>query len=334
MRTFLMLLGIMIPAIGLSAESLQDLSGAWAFQLDRNDEGVTAEWFKRPLDGQLELPGSLQAQGFGDDVSVSTQWTGDIVDRSYFTSRRYEPYRKPGNIKYPCWLQPDKYYAGAAWYQREIEVPGAWQRQRSILTLERPHWETRVWIDERAVGSNDSLSTPHVYDLGALAPGKHRLTIRVDNRMIVNVGPNSHSVSDHTQGNWNGIAGRLSLVPRAPVWVDDVQVYPNSGSKSARVVVRLESVSGTTGRGTLTVSAKAFNVKPSFEAAAKSVDVEVTPEGTSVEVDYPLGAAVPMWDEFSPALIRLTATLKARTATPPRCRRSTGWWWVLKGLRF
>ena len=50
---------------------------------------------------------------------------------------------------------------------------------------------------------------PPRYDLGTGVPaGKRRITVRVDNRMVVDVGRDSHSVSDHTQGNWNGIVGR------------------------------------------------------------------------------------------------------------------------------
>ena len=61
------------------------------------------------------------------------------------------------------------------------------------LSLERAHWETRVWLDSRLIGTNASLSTPHEYDLGEIAAGAHTLTVRVDNRMIVNIGENSHA---------------------------------------------------------------------------------------------------------------------------------------------
>ena len=50
---------------------------------------------------ELDLPGSLQAQGFGDDIAVDTPWTGDIYDRSWFVSPQYAPYREPGQIKVP-----------------------------------------------------------------------------------------------------------------------------------------------------------------------------------------------------------------------------------------
>ena len=182
------------------------------------------------------FPGMIQAQGQGELVSVDTPWTGQIVDRSWFTAAEYAVYRKPGNVKVPFWLQPDRHYVGAAWYQRAIAVPESWRGRRLVLELERPHIETRVWLDDRAVGSNTSLSTPHQYDLGtAVAPGTHRLSIRIDNRLVVDVGVNSHSVTDHTQGNWNGIAGRITLSATPPVWVADLQVFPHVSSRSVTV---------------------------------------------------------------------------------------------------
>ncbi len=189
-----------------------DLSGTWSFQLDSKDEGIANRWYTRPLADHIHLPGSVQAQGYGDDVTADTQWTGDIVDRSWFTEERYAPYRQPGNIKIPFWLQPEKVYTGAAWFRREVEIPEEWKHWRITLTLERAHWETRAWFDERELGCADSLSTPHVYTIGAeIAPGKHTITVRVDNRRVVNVGPNASSITDHTQTNWNGIIGRIAL---------------------------------------------------------------------------------------------------------------------------
>ena len=218
-------------ACGAGAAESRDLAGIWRFRIDRDDRGLAEEWHKAPLagDATIRLPGTMQSQGFGDPISVETPWTGTIVDRSWFTAPEYEKYRRPGHFKVPFWLQPERYYKGAAWYQREIEVPAAWRGRRVVLTLERPHIETRAWLDDRELGVNNSLSTPHVRDLGtAVAPGKHRLTIRVDNRLVVDVGINSHSVTDHTQGNWNGIVGRIELSATPPVWVENLQVIPRS----------------------------------------------------------------------------------------------------------
>ncbi len=223
---------VMAAVCGSSPASLagqaMSLAGPWRFQLDRSDAGLDDRWHERTLPESIRLPGSLPAQGVGDEVTVGTRWTGNIVDRSWFTSPDYEPYRQPGNVKVPFWLQPEKYYVGAAWYQRDVEIPSEWLNKHVALVLERPHWETRVWIDERPAGTCNSLSTPHQYDLDPITPGKHRITIRVDNRMIVNVGENSHSVSDHTQGNWNGIVGRIELAARDGIWIENQRVFPHS----------------------------------------------------------------------------------------------------------
>ncbi|HEY9173016.1 MAG TPA: sugar-binding domain-containing protein, partial [Verrucomicrobiae bacterium] len=214
-----------------AGEDTVSLSGKWRFQLDRADAGLAEQWSTQTLPGTIKLPGGLSEQGVGDPVTVDTKWTGGIVDKSWFTAPEFAEYRKPGNVKVPFWLQPERYYAGAAWFQRGIVIPAEWEGKRVVLFLERPHWETRVWVDGRPVGTNNALATPHEYDLGCvgqasrlsqtgngdrhdaspavLTPGKHTLTLRVDNRLIVDVGENSHSVSDHTQGNWNGIVGRI-----------------------------------------------------------------------------------------------------------------------------
>lgn len=264
-----------------------NLSGSWEFAL-----GDTPDYARR-----VNLPGSLQTQGHGDNVTVDTPWTGQIVDRSWFTAERYAPYRRSGNIKIPFWLQPEKHYVGAAWYRRDIEIPADWIGRRVTLFLERPHIETRVWLDDREIGSRDSLSTPHVYEFGAdVAPGVHRLVIRVDNRLLVDMGPNSHSVTDHTQTNWNGIIGRIELVAGSPVWIDDVQVFPQVAPRAARVKVAIGNATGVPGRGTVSVGGGA--VEAVWDAT-----------GGTAELDVPLEDEAALWDEFNPVLHTLTVRL-------------------------
>ena len=292
-----------------AAETL-DLAGAWRFRIDRDDRGLADHWQEAALAGQdaVTLPGAMQSQGYGDPVTVKTPWTGEIVDRSWFTGPEYEAYRRPGNVKVPFWLQPDRYYVGAAWYQREVEIPAAWQGRRVMLSLERPHIETRAWLDDRELGTSNSLSTPHEYDLGtAVAPGRHRLTIRVDNRLNVDVGINSHSVTDHTQGNWNGIVGRIALAAGPPVWVADLQVFPHYARRSATVRGRIGNATGRAGRGVLELSV-AYPEKVAVLVPQLS-EVSWSERGGTFTEQIQLDAAAPLWDEFHPALYRVTVTL-------------------------
>ena len=90
--------------------------------------------------------------------------------------------------------------------------------------LERCHWESNVWIDGKSVGTQNSLSAPHLYDLGALSPGRH-MTVCIDNTYKIPIGTWAHAITEDTQGNWNGIVGRIELRATDPVWIRDVQVF-------------------------------------------------------------------------------------------------------------
>ena len=142
-----------------------DLAGRWAFAIDGSDVGVTGEWYAKDLPETISLPGSMAQNGKGYDVTVDTKWTGGIVDKTWYTDQKYEKYRRPGNVKVPFWLNPVKVYVGAAWYQKYVDVPRGWEGKHVELFLERCHWETRLWVDNQEIGTNASLSTPHVYDL-------------------------------------------------------------------------------------------------------------------------------------------------------------------------
>lgn len=248
-----------------------DLSGEWYFALDSNDVGITEKWYDQPLAEKIKLPGSLQEQGFGNDVDINTPWTGQIADRSWYTSDVYEKYRQPGNIKIPFWLQPDKHYVGVAWYQCEVQVPSSWSKKYIELELERTHWETSLFVNGEKIGDNNALQTPHRYMINRT--GKLLLTIRVDNRLNIPIGINAHSVSDHTQTNWNGIVGNITLTARPTLHIDNIQVYPDVKNKKAEVVV---SFAGSS-------AGKFVQVKIKGKSFNSNVIKELTPVNASVD---------------------------------------------------
>lgn len=289
--------------------------------------GELEQWFRRDLpEGALDisLPGSLQHQGLVEEITLDTPWTGGIVDRSFFTEDRYAPYREEGAISVPFWLQPQVYYQGAAWFQRQIQIPEDWAEREILLTLERVHWESTVWIDEHRVGVEESLTTAHRHNLGRLSPGRHRLTIRVDNRAVVDVGPNAHSVSDHTQGNWNGIIGELSLTARPAARLSRVRTFPDLARRS--VLVKVDIATGTAGvqEGQVRVTARRRD-DPAAPAAGPvrspfTVDYGrdlaergLTAGGEHLDMELPLGPDAVLWDEFQPALYDLDVELVAET---------------------
>jgi hypothetical protein len=288
------------------------LAGKWRFQIDRNDAGIQEQWFNKKLDDTIRLPGSMLTNGKGDEVTLQTKWTGSIYDSSWYFNPRMEKYRQPGNLKFPFWLTPDKYYVGAAWYQKEVTILPNWTGRHIELFLERCHTETMVWIDGTAVGMQNSLVAPHVYDLTALLlkPGKHLITIRVDNRIkAINVGPDSHSLTDHTQGNWNGIIGNIELTSKPLVHIENVQVNPDVANRKANVVVTIKG--RQPGNGTLSLAAVSFNSNVQHRVPNVVKSIELTNDSVSTYLlDLPMTNEMQLWDEFNPALYKLYAVLK------------------------
>jgi beta-galactosidase len=303
--SLILLLGLSTAAGG---ETIA-LSGSWRFQLDPNDVGVTEAWYARDLLERLRLPGALQNQGFGDAVTVDTEWTGTAKKELWLNEPRYEKYRRPDNIKVPFCLQPEKHYVGAAWYQRQIKIPRRWHGKHVVLMLERPHWETRIWVDDRFVGRDDSLCTAHEYDLESLSPGEHTLTIRVDNRVIVDVGDWSHSVTDHTQGNWNGIIGRMELAVRPPAWIADLQVYPHVQTKSVTIKGRVATDRRQAGQGKLSLSVDQIAGRKAKTPPPMTKEISWGPDGQAFEFEFPGDGSLQLWDEFDPTLYQLAASL-------------------------
>ncbi|MFA6240747.1 MAG: sugar-binding domain-containing protein, partial [Candidatus Hydrogenedentales bacterium] len=208
------LMAVLLSGPGL-ADSIpvQSLAGDWSFRLDPDGKGVEGQWQSASFEETVRLPGSLDENGKGTPNTAAS--------RAYL-SRLFE-------------------YIGAAWYQREVEIPAEWTGKSLEVFLERCHWETRLWIDDRLVGVQDSLCAPHVFALGALTPGKHRFTLRIDNNIKYDVGSRAHSITEHTQTNWNGVIGRMELRALEPVRIASVQVYPNASNRTAAVRVLVDN---------------------------------------------------------------------------------------------
>jgi hypothetical protein len=172
-----------------------------------------------------------------------------------------------------------------------------------------------VWLDDRAVGTNDSLVAPHEYDLGVLPPGRHRVSIRVDNRMLLPYRPDAHSVSDSLGASWNGIVGKIALVSTPRVWIEEARVFSNIGKKSARIAMRIGNATGQAGSGTLTARvAGAGEAAPPASAVAQWAT-----NGGTAEIEVILPRDARLWDEFTPEL----HTVAIQLATPAGTHEQT-----------
>lgn len=313
------------------------LAGNWQFKIDSADVGVKNKWFNSKLSETIKLPGSMLENGKGNPVTIHTQWTGSIYDSSWYFNPHLAKYRTPENLKFPFWLTPAKYYVGAAWYQKAIDVPKNWSNKRIVLTLERPHTETRVWIDNEEIGLENSMCVAQIFDLtDKLSTGKHTISIRVDNRIkAINVGKDSHSLTDHTQGNWNGIVGKIELEAESKIWFDDIQIYPDLVNHLAKVKIVLKNSLQKPVEGQIKLSAKSFNSIKAHSPKLILSDFQIDGQEKSITIDYPMGDDFQTWDEFSPALYHLSAEIIVKKQVQSARKVQFGMRdFAIKGTRF
>ena len=288
-----------------------DLSGEWAYQLDSLNKGEVENWFAKSFPKTIQLPGALRDYSIGNEPDLNTKWTGSIYDSSWYFNPAMKKYQKPGNMKFPFWLTPEKHFVGMAWYQKKINIPDYWEGNSIELFLERPHWQTTVWFDSVKIGDFNSLSVPHRFIIPGqfVTKGRHTLSVRVDNAIHeLDPGINSHSISDHTQGNWNGIIGDMKVRAVNPTRIESIKITPDLTINSVKISIHLSQ------------GAKASNLDLNIEVEGYDNRDLVTnfsskwPEGAnSFSVALPMGSNYKTWSEFNPNLYKMHVSLVNNT---------------------
>ncbi|MGV3507865.1 MAG: sugar-binding domain-containing protein, partial [Sphingobacteriaceae bacterium] len=255
------------------------LAGSWQLKLDPSNAGLKTNWQDSTFKEEIKLPGSLEENKKGKRVEKAS---------SKYLNQTFQ-------------------YTGAAWYQKEIDVPASWANKHVELFLERTK-VTQVWIDGKPIGRSTLLSAPQVYDLTTtLTPGKHVLTIMVDNsHHLVSVG-GSHALSEHTQTNWNGIIGKMYLEASEKLRIDWVRVDPDIKNKVANAQVKISSLAGE--KFKVELQASAFNSKNEHQVKPLTFKIKTEGRDSVFQFFYPLGEDALLWDEYNPSLYKLTVSL-------------------------
>lgn len=183
-----------------------DLSGQWNIFLETN-EGSQC--------GMVQLPGILQAQGYGNLISYDTPWVSGLHDAFWYEQEEYK--QAQGEEVLVSFLsQPPRHFLGKAFYEREFVIEealmeGGASDEEWLLRIELTHWRTQVWVDDIFMGEDCSLCTAHEISCGKLSPGRHMLRVCIDNSMQYPYRPDGHGVSDALGATWNGMVGEIVL---------------------------------------------------------------------------------------------------------------------------
>lgn len=262
---------------------LISLQGSWRFKLDPSSTGITSKWYNQNLDDNITLPGTTDEGKKGDKTTNSE--TGRLT-------RVYQ-------------------YYGAAWYQHDVDIPKNWTGKHITFLMERTK-ATTVFVDSILIGKQNTLAGKQLYDLTKLlTPGKHTINIIVNNQDKPPIG-DPHQISDGTQTNWNGILGSIELQAYDAVWMDDVQLFPDVKTKSVKVHIKFGNLEKLPVNGSITVSASTWNVAKPTNIPAKTFPCQIDDDG-NVDVVYPLGEQLQLWDEFSPTIHKFTIAFSAKS---------------------
>jgi len=291
-----------------------DLSGTWQFRIDPEDRGVDENWFEGGFEETVQLPGSMVENNKGYDITLKTEWTGGIRNPEWYKDPNYAPYVDTAKISFPYWLQPLKKYTGAAWYVKTVVLPENWKGKTVVLSLERPHWKSTVWINGKQAGTQNSLAIPHVFDITAFVhPGDNMIAVRIDNRTKeMDPGHNSHSITDHTQSNWNGIAGNITLKATGRIRIESIEVFPDAATKTAAIRAIVMNSFSVTETAKISVVAKLKSDGSRLERYKH--EYTLSPGQNMLELDYKLGDEAKLWDEFNPNVYQLELEIKSASA--------------------
>ena len=260
------------------------LEGNWGLQLDTAGAGIAPDWLTKSCTDSLFLPGTTDMGKKGTYNTDMTLTTG--------LSREYV-------------------FEGKALYTKQVDIPEEWDGTSVRLVMERTK-PTTIWIDGKEVGANNDISTAQQYDLSSyLFPGTHTVAILVDNgkqAVPEKVYGSSHAYSASTQTNWNGIIGDFYLESVPLCGIDDIQLYPDVAKKVVTARVTLRNPDKGAGKGILSFYAEAWNTDKQHKTPVQTVEVDWTkPEQ---ELELALGDKALLWSEFTPALYRLSVSLK------------------------
>src|SRR5688572_12959100 len=104
-------------------------------------------------------------------------------------------------------------YTGAAWYQREIDIPAGWLKQDRVIILGfgAVDYFADVWLNDIKVGEHEGGYLPFELDITEAAQsGVNTLTVRVDDPLEI------FAEIPHGKQSWYGMLSGIWQ----PVWVE------------------------------------------------------------------------------------------------------------------
>jgi len=265
---------LFITQFSFSQTGILDVSGYWHIWLDPDDSDFNTFSFNKKSGKSVQLPATL------DELEMGRKTTE--TDKGRLT-RKYR-------------------YIGAAWYEKNINIPADWNGKNLELFLERVMWKSDLWVDGKYMGSAESLGTPHKFQIGDLNPGKHTITLKINNDMIYNIGDVGHTYTDYTQTKWNGILGRMEMLAFNSTKIEDLKIFPNFKNNAINIDFKLNSQSNKAADIKVFVKLIDKNTGVVLQKKKKTFKMPKDDASELLSLGMKLTDNVKGWSEFDPYL--------------------------------
>ncbi len=219
----------------------------------------------------MTLPGTTAQQGIGTPNTAR--------EEGFFTE------------KYP--------FSGRIWLKTTVRLTAAQARMpHCFLHLERTRM-TRLWVNGAELGSENSLCTPHFYDLSGRMTPVTELILCVQNFGYPTAG--GHMTSPDTQTNWIGVTGRIDLEFHENAYISELRAFPSAEKRRLTLTGHLSGGA----------SAAVLAVQPvgGHEVLARQT---VNLSAGNFSVTVPLPVQLPLWSDSAPNLLRVSLHLANR----------------------
>jgi beta-galactosidase/beta-glucuronidase len=134
------------PQPQFQREAWLNLNGAWEFEFDDKDVGVTDNW-------------GAGSKSFGRTIVVPYCFEGRL---SGIGDTSFHP---------------------VVWYRRSVTVPEAWKGRRVLLSFGAVDYHADVWVNGRAAGEHEGGNVPFRFDVTPLVkPGANTIVVRAEDQ--------------------------------------------------------------------------------------------------------------------------------------------------------
>ncbi|MNO29859.1 Beta-galactosidase [compost metagenome] len=242
------------------------LNGSWKFSYAHNAMERQAHFYKENVScrgwDDIEVPGHIQLQGFGQPQYVNTMYPWD----------GHEHLRPP-------MISEDHNPVGS--YVRYFEVPEGWEQRPLYISFQGVETAFYIWLNGEFVGYSEDSFTPSEFDLTPyLTDGENKLAVEVYQRST------GSWLEDQDFWRFSGIFRDVYLYTVPDVHVQDLHVQTDLDENFEQgTLTALMQISGNAAsKIVLELMDKAGNLEVRSETGVSGNSVSLTLEAIKVQL--------------------------------------------------